>query len=112
MSDDLRRRVRAFIEQHQLSAAAMARHAGIPYPTLRDVLQVTTAPRDATIAALELAMQNPPPQRLPRHAGAVMAQWGRKSSTEIGRPLGISGARVRAIAKRMGLTAGDAPAQP
>jgi hypothetical protein len=112
MPDDIRGRIRAFTRQHRLSNAAMARHARIPYRTLLGVLEVTKTPRPATVASLELAMANPPPQRLPKHAGAVAAQWGTKSSTEIGRPLGISGARVRAIAKRMRLTAGDTPAQP
>lgn len=112
MSEDLRDRIRAFTRQHRLSNAAMARHAKIPYRTLVGVLEVTRSPRPATVASLEIAMAHPPPQRLPKHAGAVAAEWGSKSSTEIGRPLGISGARVRAIAKRIGLTAGNAPAQP
>lgn len=105
-----RNALRAYMDLHGISGMAMAAHAGVPYRTLRYILFNGREPRQKSRAALERAMQlPPPPKRLPAHAEEIMRLWPKCGSTLIGRQLGISKNRVLQIAKVLGLGHVDRP---
>lgn len=97
-------RVRAYMERHKLKIPDMADHAGLSRHTLKHIL-AGREPREDARSALAAAVKKPPPARAePPHADVVRQYWGRESSEAIGKRVDISGARVRAIAKAIGLT--------
>lgn len=98
--------VRAFMQQHRIRIPEMAKRAGISRHSLKGIIVNSRNPKSDNRERLIAAIAEPPPPREPAHADVVRAYWGSESSREIARRIGISGARVRAIAKLIGLTNG------
>lgn len=93
----------------------LGRLYGIPYSTLRAVLTKGRQPTPAVAARIAAAIEHDPTWRLggPDHTDTIRALWGNHNSDDIGlrcEPQ-ISGARVRAVAKRLGLPAGGTRAR-
>jgi hypothetical protein len=100
--------VRGYMQRHRLKIPDMASHAGVSRHSLKGVVADGRRPREEMRAALAAAIDKPPPAKPePPHADIVRQHWGRESSEAIGKRVDISGARVRAIAKAIGLTGGD-----
>ena len=98
--------VRAYMDRHRLSVPRMADRVGISPKTLKSILS-RNSERSRHAERLAEAIKSAPEPREPVHADLVREHWGKTSSEAIGklaRPA-ISGARVRAIAKEIGLPA-------
>lgn len=100
--------VAAYMQRYNLRLPQMAEHAGVSRNTLKPILSGDRQPREAARLALVEAIAKPPPKKPdPPHADVVRQYWGCESSEAIGRRVNVSGSRVRAIAKAIGLTGGD-----
>lgn len=104
-----------FMERNGLTIAEFVRHSGVPYSTLRAVMIDGRKPTAAVAERLVAALVREPAPPLDRsgHGDTIRVLWGNHNSDDIGLRCDpqISGARVRAIAKRLGLPAGGTRAR-
>jgi hypothetical protein len=112
----LRRRTRGWIAHHDLTVGAAADYFGVSRQMLIDFLAGERTPWESTGSRIEQKLSTVPPAELPRrhnkqHEAAIRDRWGRMTTDEIGREIGLSGRRVRQIAARLDL-AGPSLARP
>lgn len=102
---ELVEQVKAYMRRNRLAVPAMALHAGISANTLRFIIERGRRPRLPARSALSAAIAKQPPKKPdPPYSDIVREDWGKVSSEAIGARVGVSGARIRAIAKAIGLT--------
>lgn len=110
-SDQIAEQIRSYMQRHGLNLPRMAEHVGISRNTLKPIAAGERQPREGARRLLVAALAAPPPPKPePPYADVVRELWGHATSEMIGQRVGVSGSRIRAIAKAIGLTGDQAAA--